>query len=81
LACRLPWRVGYDEDPNAAEPRHWPDLLAAVPAGALRLFDLGDTNFSMFAQLTRAQVSWVTRAKKNLAYTIERVLAHSSRGA
>lgn len=78
MASRLPWRVWYDDDPNAAEQRHWLDLLAAVPAGALLLFDLGYTNFSMFAQLTRAQVTWVTRAKKNLAYTVERVLAHSS---
>ena len=45
------------------------------------LFDLGYTNFSVFAQLTRAQVTWVTRAKKNLAYTVERVLAHASRVA
>ena len=52
LACRLPWRVWYDDDPNAAEQRHWPDLLAAVPTGALLLFDLGYTNFSVFAQLT-----------------------------
>jgi len=78
LASRLPWRVWFDCNPNAHEQRHWPDLLAAVPAGALLLFDLGYTNFSVFAQLTIAQVTWVTRAKKNLAYTIERVLAHSS---
>jgi len=78
LASRLPWRVWYDCDPNAAEQRHWPQLLAAVPAGALLLFDLGYTNFSVFAQLTRARVTWITRAKKNLAYTVERVLAHSS---
>ncbi len=78
LASRLPWRVWYDCDPNAAEQRHWPQLLAAVPAGALLLFDLGYTNFSVFAQLSAARVTWVTRAKKNLAYTVARVLAHSS---
>jgi hypothetical protein len=77
LASRLPWRVWFDSDPNAHEQRHWPHLLAAVPAGALLLFDLGYTNFSVFAQLTIARVTGITRAKKNLAYTIERVLAHS----
>ena len=78
LASRLPWRVWFDPDPNAHEQRHWPELLAAVPAGALLLFDLGYTHFSMFAQLTAARVTWVTRAKKNLAYTVERVLVHSA---
>lgn len=78
LASRLPWRVWFNPDPNAHEQRQWPQLLTAVPAGALLLFDLGYTNFSMFAQLTLARVTWITRAKKNLAYTVERVLAHSS---
>jgi hypothetical protein len=41
LASRLPWQVGFDPDPNAAELRHGSALLAAVPAGALRLFALG----------------------------------------
>ena len=40
--------------PMRETQRHWPDLLAALPAGALLLFDLGYTNFSVFAQLTRA---------------------------
>ena len=47
LASRLPWRVGFDPDPNAHEQRHWLELLAAVPAGALLLFDLGYTNFML----------------------------------
>jgi len=78
LASRLPWRVWFDPDPNANEQRHWSKLLAAVPAGALLLFDLGYTNFSVFAQLSAARVTWLTRAKKNLAYTVERVLVHSA---
>src|SRR5512144_460460 len=78
LASRLPWRVWFDPDPNANEQRHWSELLAAVPVGALLLFDLGYTNFSSFAQLSAARVTWLTRAKKNLAYSVERVLVQSS---
>ena len=80
LSSRLPWRVGFEPDPAAHEQRHWPDLLAALPAGALLLFDLGHTHFNVFAQLTAAQVTGVTRAKKNLAYNVKRVLAHAPTG-
>jgi hypothetical protein len=76
LASRLPGRVGFDPAPHAHEPCHWPNLLAAVPVGALLLFDLGYTNFSRFAQLSAARVTWITRAKQTLAYTGERVLVH-----
>lgn len=74
LAARLPWRLWYEPDPNASDQRCWPQILAALPAGALLLFDLGYTNFTMFLQLTQAQVTFITRAKVNLAYQLEKVL-------
>jgi len=43
----------------------------------LLLFDLGDTNFALFAQLTEARVTFVTRAKSNLSCTVIRWLQHS----
>ena len=46
-------------------------MLAATAGGAvggsLVIFDLGYTNFTVFAQLTAAQVTWLTRAESNLA--------------
>jgi hypothetical protein len=78
LPSRLPWRIWFESNPNASEQRHWPKLVAAIPAGALLLFDLGYTNFSMFLQLSVAHVTWITRAKKNLAHTVKQVLTHSS---
>lgn len=45
----------------------WPPILQEVPAGSLLIFDLGYTNFGMFARLSAAQVAWITRAKSNLA--------------
>ena len=74
LASRLPWRLWYEPDPNANDQRGWPQILAALPAGALLLFNLGYTNFTMFLQLTQAQVTFITRAKVNLVFQLERVL-------
>jgi hypothetical protein len=74
LATRLPWKLWYEPDPNANDQRGWPQILAALPAGALLLFDLGYTNFTVFLQLTQAQVTFITRAKSNLAYQLETAL-------
>ena len=76
LASRLPWKLWYEPDPNANDQRCWPQMLAALPAGALLLFDLGYTNFTVFRQLTQAQVTFITRAKINLAYHLETALQH-----
>ena len=74
LASRLPWKLWYEPDPNAHDQRCWPQILTALPAGALLLFDWGYTNFTVFLQLTQAQVTFITRAKINLAYHLETAL-------
>ncbi len=78
VCSRLPRRLWYEADAQAHDQRAWPDLLAAVPAGALLLFDLGYLNFSIFAQLTLARITFVTRAKSNLAYSVVTTLRRSS---
>jgi hypothetical protein len=78
LGSRLPRQIWYDADASAHDQRAWPQVLAALPAGALVVFDLGYTNFVMFAQLTLAQITFVTRAKSNLAYTVERALRRTA---
>jgi hypothetical protein len=70
LATRLPDALWYEPDAQAHDQRFWPRILDALRAGTLLLFDLGYTNFSVFAQLTTAHVTFVTRAKSNLAYTV-----------
>ena len=80
LCSRLPRTLWYEPDPRAHDQRWWPQLLAAVPAGALVVFDLGWTNFRRFAELTWTQVTVVTRAKRKLAYTVERVLRRTPTG-
>ena len=74
LASRLPWKRWYEPDPTASDQRCWPPLLAALPAGALLLFDWGYTHFTLFRHLTQAPVTFITRAKVNLAYHLETVL-------
>ena len=78
LASRLPRQVGYDADPNGHDARFWDRLLAAMPTGALVLFDLGFTDFARWATLTARGVTWLTRAKKNLKYGVVKVLVHTS---
>ncbi len=78
LASRLPRQVWYEEAAQAHDQRCWPQLVAALPAGSLVIFDLGYTNFKVFAQLAAAQVTWLTRAKSNLAYTVARELQRTA---
>lgn len=78
VASRLPRTLWYEEEPQAHDQRGWPELLAALPAGSLVTFDLGFTNFARFAELTRAEVTFVTRAKSNLSFTVDRPLRRTS---
>jgi len=80
LCSRLPRRRWYEPDAAAHDQRAWPQILAARPAGARLVFDLGYINFGIFARLTLAHVTFVTRAKSNLAYEVVRVLRQSSQG-
>lgn len=74
VLSHLPHHVWYAAEAQAHDQRFWTQILAAVPAGCLLLFDLGYTNFSVFVQLTTAQITFLTRAKRNLSYTLERSL-------
>ncbi len=78
LGSRLPWRVWFEPDAAASEQNHWPELRAALPAQALVVFDRGYTNFQAWADLTVATVTWITRARRNLGFRVERVLEHSA---
>ncbi len=77
LCSRLPYWVWYEPDPNAHDQRFWPQVVAQLKAGALLI--LGYLNFQIFAQLTAAQVTFITRAKHNLSYQVERYPHRSAR--
>jgi hypothetical protein len=71
LCSRLPVEIWYEADAAAHDQRFWPRIQAALEQGALLLYDLGYTNFTHFRQLTEIGVTWLTRAKSNLSYTVE----------
>jgi len=79
LGSRLPSQIWYESDPQAHDQRFWPQILAAVKANSLLIFDLGYTNFDVFAELTRAHVKFITRAKSNLIYVLDRTLLNTAR--
>jgi len=68
LCSWLPYSLWYNEDAKAHDQRFWPDILNAIPKGALLLFDLGFTNFAMFKQMTHC--TFITRAKVNLSFHV-----------
>lgn len=78
LASRLPRQLWFESDPQAHDQRAWPQILAALPAGALLLFDRGYTDFARFLELTLAQVIWITRAKTGLVFQLERKLTDTA---
>jgi hypothetical protein len=78
LCSRLPRHIWYEEDAQAHDQRFWPHILEVLKAGSLLLFDLGYTNFRVYAQLTAASMTFITRAKSNLAYEVERVLRRTA---
>ena len=71
LGSRLPRHVWYEEDAEAHDQRFWPRILKVLKAGSLLIFDLGYTNFGVYHQLTAMSITFITRAKSNLAYQVE----------
>lgn len=78
LCTRLPEKIWYEKDPGAHDQRLWEEIMSVLQAGSLLVFDKGYLNFAVFVQLSRAKVKFITRAKTNLAYTLERSLIRSA---
>ncbi len=78
LGARLPLRVWFEPDAQVHDLAFWERIVSNLPTGALLLFDLGYTHFAHFAELTAQQITFLTRAKKNLVYMVEHVLAASA---
>jgi hypothetical protein len=78
LCSRLLFQIWYEDDAQAHDQRFWRRILAAPPRDALLIFNLGYTNFAIFAQMTQRGITFITRARRNLAYHLERSLRRSS---
>lgn len=73
----LPHSIWFESDAKASDQRFWPQLLTALPAGALLLLDGGFTNFKRFCQLSQPErpITFIIPARSNLSFTVKRVFA------
>lgn len=74
LLTRRPQHTWYTEDARANDKSFCHRLLAALPVGALVVFDLGWFGFPFFDQLTTDGKFFVTRLREKTAYTVAEVL-------
>jgi hypothetical protein len=72
----LPLKLWLHNDAKVHDQRFWPQILKAVPEGALLLIDLGFTNFTAFAQAIH--FTFVTRLKEKVSFRVTHVLQDSS---
>ena len=78
LATRLPEQIWFTEAAQAHDTNFTDQILAFAPAQTLWIFDRGFFDFSFFAALMAQGVAWITRAKSNTVYTVQRVLLPSA---
>jgi IS4 transposase len=78
MASCLPVWIGYTPDAAAHDQRFWDDILSRVREGSLLVFDLGYTNFERFVQMTRQKITFVTRAKGNMAFRVKEDIVRSA---
>lgn len=73
----LPQSIWFEPQAQASDQHFWPQLLSAIPAGALLLLDSGFTNFNCFRQLSNPEpkITFIIPAKSNLAFEVKCVFA------
>jgi len=78
----LPTAIWFEAQATAHDQRFWPQMLTALPAGALLLVDAGFTCFKRLAQLSALdpKVTFIIPAKSNLVYQVKRCFYKTSRG-
>jgi hypothetical protein len=77
LCTRLPVQIWYTADPQAHDQSFWPQIRPVLERGMLLILDLGYTNFWVFRQFAEQGITFLTRAKTNLSYEVDRVLHRS----
>lgn len=80
VVTHLPREVWYEEEPTANDHRFWDRVLAALPVGALLLFDRGFLAYYRFDQLTDHGQFFITRPQATSAFQVERVLRQETDG-
>lgn len=78
VCTRLPVQIWYEANPQARDQSFWPQIQSVLEHGMLLILDLGYTNLWVFGQFTEQGITFLTRAKKNLSYEVDRVLHNSA---
>lgn len=74
LGSQLPDKIWFDMKSSSHDQSFWEAIVTHIQPASLLLFDLGYTNFTRFGQLTEKDVTFITRAKRNLKYEVAQVL-------
>jgi len=74
LATRLPEFIWFTEEAQAHDTNFLDRILEYVKAGTLWIFDRGFFAFTFFDDLIDKGVAWITRAKSNTVFTVQKVL-------
>jgi hypothetical protein len=78
VCTRLPVKIWYEANPKTHDQSFLQQIYLALAPGMLLIFDLGYTNFDLFKRLTTDGITFVTRAKSNLSYEVERVFCRTT---
>jgi hypothetical protein len=77
LASRLPEQIWFSEKAQAHDTNFLEQILAYAKAGTLWIFDRGFFDFAFFDDLVDKGVAWITRAKSNTVFTVQKTLLHT----
>jgi len=76
----LPHSIWFMPKATANDKRFWPQMLGAIPAGALLLLDGGFTNFKRFIQLSNPEykITFIIPPSSNLVFDVKRVFSKTA---
>jgi hypothetical protein len=78
VLSQQPRAIWYETDAAMSEQCFWDRLIEQIAAETLLLVDMGFSNYQRFAELSGKRIWLITRAKRDTAYTVLRVLEASA---
>jgi hypothetical protein len=78
LVTRLPEQIWFTEEAQAHDTNFTDEILVFAQAHTLWIFDRGFFDFAFFEALIAKGVAWITRAKSNTVFTVQRVVLQTA---
>jgi hypothetical protein len=78
LVTRLPEQIWFTEEAQAHDTNFTAEILVFAQAHTLWIFDRGVFDFTFFEALMAKGVAWITRAKSNTVFTVQRVVLQTA---